>query len=138
MNRFGDLDRFTRLLLRGNAIFCALGGVVAIAAAAPLARLLGPELPTWAMLLLGAILIAYAELVWIASGEPRRLWLLLITLADIVWVLASAALLLVAPNWLSAMGTATVIVVALAVAAFAAAEITVLARQRASIAVGGR
>ena len=80
-----------RARLRQNALFSAMGGVVAAAGCVPLADAMGVS-QWWLVLAIGLGLLAFAGLVWVAAGRPTDKLAaesLEISLADASWVIGS-------------------------------------------------
>ncbi len=98
-------DRPLRRALQADAIVTAMSGVGLLLAAEPAARLLGMA-ASWPIALLGVDLILYAAWVgyeaWQAALRVRRARIMLAL--DIVWVLASVALILIDPFGFTAAG----------------------------------
>lgn len=113
----GDNDRTLRQGLLANAIFSSLCGLSMVLAAPTLAAwagLPGP-LPLW---ILGPGLLLFAADLLHQASRPQisRSRALTTTLADLGWVVGSAALLLGWPELLNGAGRIAVIVVAVVVA----------------------
>jgi hypothetical protein len=121
-----------RRVLAFDALTCAAMGLLLLLATAPLVALLG--LPHMLLVEAGAILLAFALFIlWAMRSLAHTLWPLGAVIAgNLLWVLASFALL--AGPWLqpTALGIAFVSVQALAVAGLAGVEWLGLARQRAA------
>ena len=103
-----------RMLLRVDAALCAGTGLLAAVAAAPVADLLGPDVPTGVVRVVGIALVAYALdllLVSRAAARWQRPMALAAGVGNVVWELVTV--LLVALGAFSVLGA----VVALAVAA---------------------
>lgn len=117
-----------RLVLRANAAFSLVGGVVALVAGSWLSRELGIDHVVLTRLL-GVGLIAFAiNVALIARArEPRLLTeALLVSIGDAAWVVATIAV--VASGVLTSAGNVVAILVGLAVADFGIAQF-VLRRQ---------
>ncbi|NNM72293.1 hypothetical protein [Enterovirga aerilata] len=115
-------NAFLRIALFADAAASGATGLLMVAGAGPLSRLLAlPEpLLRWA----GILLLPFAILVWRVArpATPTRSAIVAIIVVNAVWVVDSFSLLLsgwVAPN---ALGTAFVAAQALAVGALAAAQ----------------
>lgn len=109
-----------RTALRGNAAFSALSGAVLIAAAGPLAALMGIAVSA-ILPPIGVILALYAGGLWWSARRPQvsRTEARIAVAMDVAWVVLSAALLLLAPLLLTPAGRWIVAAVAVCVAAFA-------------------
>ena len=99
--------------LAANAGFSATTGIVLIVAAAPLSRWLG--IPAWLTALIGFGLAAFALLVVRVSRSPRRAMVAGVIVADAIWVLAAAVIIVGFPHTMSvsglwALGMVTVVV----------------------------
>lgn len=124
----GATARQLRLILRTNAAFSLLSGVVAIVAAEPVSELLGVDV-SWLVRLVGVGLVGFAGgVLLIARAAPGRLHAsaLLVSAADFGWVAATAVV--IAGGWLAGGGVAMLGVVALVVAAFGIEQL--IARHR--------
>lgn len=117
-------ERLLRRTLTANAGFSLLSAVVMIVAAGPLARLLGPAVPTWLVAAIGLAIVPFAVGVWWAARRTvlRRAEVMVIFAMDLAWVAVSAVLLLALPELLSVTGRWLVGLVALVVADFAVLE----------------
>ena len=117
-----------RRMLQANSIFCALSGVTFIAAAGPLAALVG--LPAPALLITGVILLPYALFLWYGASKERidhRLaWAAIIL--DALWVVDSAIIL--ATGWLPLTNAGWWIVLGLAVIVALFAELQYIGLRR--------
>ncbi len=110
-----------RNLLRANALFSTVTGLVAAVAAGPVAELLGVD-QVWVVRVLGGALVAFAGVVFVVSGVRTSLLLpasLIVSIGDLVWVAGTLAAF--ALGWLStsgvvAMGATGVIVLGLGLA----------------------
>lgn len=89
-----------RNALRGNALFSAISGLIALLAAQSVATFTGIEAPVF-FVVLGIVLILYAaDLWWIATRETidrRFAWAAIVL--DILWVAGSIVILL--SGWIS-------------------------------------
>jgi len=123
-------DRLLRRTLWGNAVFSVIsGGLLAIfakpfaaaAASAPVA-VVGLDL-AGLFLLLGLGVVAFGVVcTWVAKADPLPRGLAqTILVADIAWVLGSAAVLALPASWTTA-GVAGIVVLALIVADLALLE----------------
>jgi hypothetical protein len=117
-------DRQLRAALLGNAVFSATTGIAMALAPEDIARLAGLDAPAL-LRLLGLGLLAFAAVVlWIGTRERlRALLAVLISLADLTWVAASVAFILISPSVMPAGSTSAVLLVALAVLGFALAQL---------------
>lgn len=133
-------DRLLRRTLWGNAAFSVISGAVLVACAKPFAgwathapvSVAGLDLAiVFELLGLGVVLFG-AICGWAASREtlPQG-WARLIFAADIVWVVASALVLMLPASWTTA-GIAGIVVVALIVADLAILEYLGLRRMSAA------
>ncbi len=100
-----------RHAMRGNAVFSAVTGVIALLFSGALSNLTGIQ-PAWMFVALGIGLLLYAaDLAWVTSRprlDPRFGWMAVIL--DLIWVVGSVILLLTdalamttAGNWLVAI-----------------------------------
>lgn len=110
-----------RLALRTNAAFSALSAVALLLASARLAELLGA--PRTTLLITGGVLLLFAADLLVTASRDRisTSKALYFVVLDLLWVVGSAILLML-PSPLTATGKVTVLVVAIVVAAFAAAQ----------------
>ncbi len=108
-----DASCLLRTSLRANAAFSAASGAALIAAAGPLATLMGIS-ATLALPVVGVILVLYAGTLWWSARRPtlNRGEARIAISMDVAWVVASAALLLIAPGLLAPAGRWIVAVVA--------------------------
>lgn len=85
-----------RTLLRADAVLCGVTGLVAAAAAAPVADLLGPDVSTMAVRVVGIALVLYALDLALTSRAAER-WqrpaVLGAGLGNVAWVLATVVLI---------------------------------------------
>ncbi|MCW5733002.1 MAG: hypothetical protein KIS73_02690 [Enhydrobacter sp.] len=133
-------DRLLRRTLWGNAIFSVVSGVVLVAFATPFAAsathaplsVAGLDLAIVFELLGVGVVLFGAVCGWAASREslPRG-WARVIFAADILWVAASALVLVLPVSWTTA-GIAGIVVVALVVADLAILEYLGLRRLSAA------
>ena len=91
------VDRTDRMrtLLRADAALCAVTGLVAAAAAGPVADLLGPDVSTLVVRVVGLALIAYAldlALTSRAAARWQRPATLGAGLGNVAWVIATLVL----------------------------------------------
>ena len=109
-----------RTSLYANAAFSGVSGAALVAAAAPLGRLMGVSV-TMVLPIVGVMLVLYAGTLWWSARRPamNRAEARVAIAMDIAWVVASAALLLIAPGLLAPAGRWIVALVALCVAGFA-------------------
>ena len=102
-----------RSLLRADAALCAVTGLVAAAAAAPVADLLGPDVSTTVVRVVGVALVLYAldlALTSRASDRWQRPAALVAGAGNVAWVVATV--LLVAVGAFSTAGAVVALVVA--------------------------
>lgn len=118
-----------RTTLAVNAISTAASGALFVAAAAPLASLMGVgPIP---LAIVGSFFVAFAALVWMARREPLNLHQVEAIFAmDVAYVLASVVLLLAWPGVLSPAGRLITALLADVVAVFAVLELVGLRRAR--------
>lgn len=119
----GDTSRLLRNALRTNAAFSGLCGLTLIIAPGRLAELIG--LPwSWLLGALGIGLACFALLAAYAAGNPqtRRSIIVVIIIADVLWVAASPMAMLAAKGVLTAVGHGLIALVALIVAVLATAQ----------------
>ena len=123
-------DRLLRRTLWGNAVFSVVSGAVGVAYATPFAAwathaplsVAGLDLAV-VFELLGIGVVLFGVICgWVASREtlPQG-WARVIFAADIVWVVASALVLVLPAPW-TTVGIAGIVVVALIVADMAVLE----------------
>lgn len=111
----GAAERRLRTVLRLNAGFSLITGVVGLAAAGPVADLLGVD-ASWPIRLVGGGLVPFAALVaWIAAAPRPALhrWAGAVSAADLGWV--AATLMVLAGGWLSTVGAVVLGVIGLVV-----------------------
>ncbi|MGI9595057.1 MAG: CPBP family glutamic-type intramembrane protease [Acidimicrobiales bacterium] len=126
-NRKGPSTMFMtsnlRTLLRANALFAATTGLAAVAATGPIATLIGVA-EHRLVSATGAGLLVFAVILVIASGTRPSVLIgsgRLISVADVMWVVGSVAILLLAD--LPAGGNVTVAVIGAIVAGFAVLQL---------------
>ena len=118
-----------RYALRGNALFSAASGIVALVAAQSLAAFIGIQ-ESLVFVVLGVVLLLFAiDLIWIASRKTidRRVTWAVIVL-DVAWVAGSAIILLFDLVPLTVAGSWTIALLAEAVAVFAVLQYVGLRR----------
>ncbi len=131
--------RFIRGALRANAAFSVLSSLPLLLAPGAMANLLGVNAPVWVLPALAIGLLGFAAFVWwVSSREQASLKLInTVSAMDVLWVLGSAEILIFELISFSAAGKAMVLIIALCVGMFAAAQIWgVLRARRARIAEG--
>lgn len=109
-----------RYTLRGDAIFSVATGAIGLAAARPLATLLGIQ-PPLILGILGALVVLYGAFLFYTAAQAqinRRIAIAAIAL-DVIWVIDSAVLLIAGWLPLTSTGMWTIALVAVAVAVFA-------------------
>lgn len=108
-----------RNILRLNAVTSTVGGLIAVIAAGPLDRLLGTGQPGWVRATGGGLVVFAGAVTSIAGARASTLARLtpLVIMADVAWVLASAAT--IAAGWFSFGGGTLVAAVTLQVGSFA-------------------
>lgn len=111
-----------RAALAANAAFSAVAGALLLVGGAPVAAALG-ALPSWLLTATGGALLAFSALVGWVALRPRVGWATAISLLDLGWVAGTVPLTLV-PGLLTPAGAAAVLMVAAAVGAFAAAQLS--------------
>ncbi len=119
---------FLRRALIADAVISGTAGVLMLAAAAPLARILG--VPTALLSSAGVSLLPFvAFLIWLCTraSVPRSAVWLVIAL-NLAWVIGSIALLFIDRLDPNGLGIAFILVQAIAVAAFAEAQYVALRR----------
>lgn len=113
-------SKLLRNALRGNAIFCALSGLVVLLAAQALAPFTGIDNPA-VFVVLGIILLPYAAfLFWVSAQETiNRTFGRTAVILDVAWVIGS--IIILAGNFLplTVAGKWTIALLADAVAIFA-------------------
>jgi len=111
-----------RDVLKINALFSALSGLILIFAGGPLGRLF--DVPRTLLVAVGATLLIYAADLAITAVRRglRRFEVLLFASADAAWVLGTSGVLLVAPEVISLAGRLVLAAVAVPVATFAALQ----------------
>lgn len=119
-----------RAVMTFDAAITGATGLLMLIAAVPLGDLL--DLPTALLAVAGAVLIPYvAFLYWLATrDEPSRPGVLTVIALNIAWAIGCVALLVsgqVAPN---ALGTAFVLIQAVAVLVFADLQVLALRGSR--------
>ncbi|GAA1513414.1 hypothetical protein [Nocardioides humi] len=114
-----------RLWFAADALVTGANAVVYLAAAGPLADLLGGDAGTWRVV--GALLLAYAALVGLYARSPRsrRIGWALVA-ANLAWVVASLDVAVTGALDLDPLGRAWVVAQALVVAGFAGLQTRVL------------
>lgn len=124
-------DVILRRFLYANALFSAFSGLSALFAADSLAPLLFAKnfsllglTASGLVLELGIGLLIFAGLVCVTARREtlRSGWVKAIIIADILWVLESAAVLALFPHYFSAAGVGLTLAVALIVLLFAAGQ----------------
>lgn len=131
-------DRLLSVALTGNAAFSAGTGIVLLLAPDSVGSWLGVRQPGLLMSTGGALL-GFAALALSQGARRTRVPLgpLLISLADLAWVIGTALVLLLAGGDFSALGMALLLVVAAIVAGFGLAQLLGIARSyRAPTATG--
>lgn len=120
--------RLLRLVLRLDALTCAVNGLVYLAVSGPVGRLLG--VPAGVLVGLGAFLAVCAVFFWrVAAADPvRRPAVLSVIGVNALWVVDS--LVVAAAGWfdLTTVGTVWVVLQAAVVAGLAVAQYAGLRR----------
>ncbi|MBT8241880.1 MAG: SRPBCC family protein [Acidimicrobiia bacterium] len=112
-----------RNTLRLNTGLSIATGVAGLAAAGPVADLLGVE-QIWLIRLLGAGLLAFAAGVLLVAGSPTRTlqtWSAEISIADLSWVIGTGAI--IAMGWLSTNGAVAMAAIAAMVLSLGIAQL---------------
>lgn len=122
----GDL---LRLVLRLDAVVTAGNGLAYVAAAGPLADLLG--LPAPFLRVAGAFLLVFAVLVWATGSRPAPSGaaVRVVIAVNVAWVLGSLVLVALGLGSPSTAGTVWVVLQAAVVGAFAEGQILGLRRR---------
>lgn len=117
-------ERAVRKVLWGNALFSAVSGGICSVAFTDVSVFLGAE-SSLAVMLIGIGLLGYAAITVFYAQKRRLSWafVLFAALADTTWVVLSTGLVTTNFVVLQSAGVWSVIVVALIVAGFAAAQI---------------
>lgn len=130
---FNQLDRpaqntLLARALQADSIFCGVCGLAAIVGSDTLAGLTG--LPTLALIGMGVVLLGYASLLWweIGALPIRKVGWAVVTL-NLVWVAASAALLISGRLPMMSFSWWLVLDLAIIVDLFATVQIIVLTRR---------
>ena len=109
-----------RTALRGNMVFSEVSGLTSLFAARPIANFLGLE-STLPFIIIGILLLSHGAILWWGTSQteiPR--WLAWYAIeGDVVWVLASIAILITDPWSFTVGGKWMIALLADAVAAFA-------------------
>jgi hypothetical protein len=107
--------------MRADALFSAVGGLISLIAARPLAAFTGLDAPA-VFVGLGITLLAYAAVLFVVTnGETvERPYGIAVVALNVAWVIGSAAILLSGRPELTTAGRWTIALVAEAVAFFAA------------------
>jgi hypothetical protein len=117
------MSQLTRALL-GNAIFSLTSGLVFLLRGDSAAALIGVG-PDWLYRAIGAGLLGFALCVaWVALRRPvNTFFALLISVADLLWVLGTAALLLIVGASMQPAGVTVLIAIAAVVLLFAVLQL---------------
>lgn len=115
--------RHLRLVLRANALTSGLAGAVGLIGASYWSERLGVDNVAVTAIVSIGLLIFAADVVWASRASDDRLptQALLVSIADIVWVVASA--IVVGLGLLTTFGTVAAIVIAVGVTDFAALQL---------------
>lgn len=114
-----DKNLLKRALV-ANAMFSGLTGSGALVLAGSLSGSLGP--PSWSLRALGAGLLVFAALVANEARAPGKTGTKQIIAADVGWVIGAAAIIVLAPSWLTTAGQMSLVGVTAVVAVVAAAQ----------------
>ncbi len=119
-----DRQQLLRLSLAGNALFSGLSGTLLAFRSESIASLLGLDVPVW-VLLTGIGLLLFSAELWYQVRQERLIpWrALLASSGDCLWVVASALLLIWAPEWFSEIGRFLIAAVAAVVAFFGISQL---------------
>jgi hypothetical protein len=120
-----------RYALRGDAIVSAATGAICLAAAQPLADIIGIQPPV-ALRILGAMLAVYGGVLFYTAAQPqinRRVAIAAVVL-NVLWVIDSAVLLVAGWLPLTSAGVWTIALIAVGVAIFAELQFFGLRRMR--------
>ncbi|GAB2767734.1 hypothetical protein GCM10027020_20650 [Nocardioides salsibiostraticola] len=126
-----------RNLLRVNAVFSTITGLVAVLAGGPVAALLGVD-QVWVVRALGAGLIGFAGVVFVVSGvrtSRLRPASLVVSFSDLGWVAATLATF--ALGWLSISGVTAMAVTGIVVLGLGLAQLRARAVVARVIGVSG-
>jgi hypothetical protein len=119
-----------RIALLANAAFSLLSGLLFIAFASAIATRVGHAVPPTLIGAIGIMLVPFGGLAaWVGTRSHPPTWAaLLISVSDLIWVIASAVVVAVAHGNLTSEGTALASGIALAVLAFALGQLRGIAR----------
>lgn len=119
-----------RVALLANALFSVLSGLGMLFLSRSLAPWLGTGIPAPVVAAIGIALVPFGGLAaWVGTRQHPPTWLaLLISVADLAWVIGSAGLVVLSRETLSGTGIALVVAVALVVFGFAAGQLLGIAR----------
>lgn len=122
-------DSLLRKALGANAAFSGLSGLILLLAAEPISRLLG-SVPTLWLYAIGGMLALFSLHLWlqVRAKEIDPGQALGASVADLAWVVGSAALLILEPDVFSGEGLLLVAVVALIVLGMAVSQLAGLRR----------
>ncbi|GJM42405.1 MAG: hypothetical protein DHS20C20_26870 [Ardenticatenaceae bacterium] len=84
--------RFLRRALQANALFSLLTGFAFVLASGPIAKLLGPQIPGWVVIIVGFGLLPFGFMVYRSAANDLQ-QARLISVMDIAWVFGSFLLL---------------------------------------------
>ncbi len=132
-------DRLLSAALAGNAAFSAASGIVLLLAPDSVGDWLGVR-QSGLLMSTGGALLGFAGVATSQALRRTRVPLgpLLISLADLAWVIGTALVLLVVGGSFSGLGVAVLLLVAATVAGFALAQLLGIARSyQAPAAAGG-
>lgn len=114
-----------RNLMRGNAAFSVGSGLLLLGGSRLWSEPVG--LPTWFLAASGIALAGYGSILAVLSrSRDVRPGAKFATAMDLGWVLGAAVVLIVFPNALNGAGRLALLLVSLAVAGFAAGQLTAL------------
>ena len=132
-DRLHSDDALLRKALGANAAFSGLSALILLIAAQPIGRILG-SVPTLWLYAIGGMLALFSLHLWlqVRAEEIDPGQALGVSVADLAWVVGSAALLIVQPEALSGEGLLLVALVAVIVLGMAVSQLAGLRRLGAS------
>jgi hypothetical protein len=118
-------------VVRSNAVFSGVSGLVLLAGAGALEETLGLE--GWILALAGAALVQYGALLWLlAQRHSAVAAATFATVMDGGWVVGAAGLLLAFPTVMTPVGRSALLAVSVVVLGFAESQFFELRRARGS------
>lgn len=117
-------DRLLRGALMGNAVFSGISGAVLVVGFGPIGSFMGMDIPGL-LIGLGVALLLFAGglVLLVRQSTIGRTWAIIISMAEVAWVIASGVILLIGPELLTMTGHWLIIVVADIVAVFAVLQL---------------